>query len=111
MVHGFTIGEVAKLAGVSERTVRRDIASGRLAVTKCNRRVLRIAHGAARRYRSANPAVITVEQAARDLSVSPKTLRRWIAQGWFQARKSPTGRWEIDPLEPERALRPHHPRW
>ncbi len=49
---------------------------------------------------------LTLKEAARILSVSPYTLRRWIRQGRLEAFRLPTARsgWRVPRQEIERLL-------
>src|SRR5437660_1615855 len=69
-------------ARVSERTIRRDIAAGRLAVIRFNARVVRIRRRDAY-YRMTRVAErgLTVQEFAEATALSVRTIRRAIAAG------------------------------
>lgn len=50
------------------------------------------------------PSVVTVEQFARALQVSPATLRRWHASGLLPVSPLRVGRRMLFPLGPVQAL-------
>jgi excisionase family DNA binding protein len=51
--------------------------------------------------------LMTPDEAAKELKVSPETLRRWLRTGTFKAAKTPAG-WRISKQDMERFLANHH---
>lgn len=82
----YTVADIARIAQTTERTVRRDIASGRLPSRKLanGRRVFRFSD--VRTYRCAHLLAkphMKMEEFARFAGMSIRTLRRSIASGLF----------------------------
>jgi hypothetical protein len=79
------VAEVARLVGTTERTIRHDIASGRLRSRKLanGRRWISAADARAYRYSYTlrREGHIKPEAFARVLGVGLRTVRRWIASG------------------------------
>ncbi len=89
---GFTVRQVAKLAGVCERTVWNDIAAGRLKVKRLPNGWPRISASALKRYRGGPGRDKLTLAQVRDwlwgqfeVRKSQRTLRRMIATGKLKA--------------------------
>lgn len=94
----FTIRELAQLAGVSPRTVRRDIAAGRLPVVRVNSRVLRIRPRDAQRYRMrrhhrfGHGALVTPAELATATGLSRRSIWYWIQSGFLSIARRQNAR-------------------
>ncbi len=51
--------------------------------------------------------LMTPDEAAKELKVSPETLRRWLRRGEFTAAKTPAG-WRISQQDMARFLTARH---
>lgn len=88
-----TVREFVSLVGSTERTVRRDIAEGRLPVVRLHARALRVRRGCWAGYRPSPGADdrLTVAEVAKILGVSMRTMRNWIAQRRVATFSPPCG--------------------
>jgi hypothetical protein len=79
-----TIRNVVRLATVSERTIRRDIAAGRLRVVRLTPRAIRVPRAAALTYRRAAHAsdtLLTIAACARHFGMSRRSRQRSASSG------------------------------
>jgi excisionase family DNA binding protein len=111
-----TIPQVVALKGVSERTVRRDIAAGRLRAIHLNARAVRVRKTDCRGYRPGPPMSdrVSIDEYARNTNISVRTVHSWINRGilpaigvggrvyFSRAALRRRGLWfEAAPLDPE----------
>ena len=82
----YTIADVVRIAQVTERTVRRDIASGRLRSVKLPNGHRRFKVADIEKYRCSRALRkphMKLEEFARLIDVSLRTLRRYLASGRY----------------------------
>jgi predicted DNA-binding transcriptional regulator YafY len=89
-------------AGVSERTIRRDVARGRLRVARVNGRQLVVRRVDAVRYwrlRSPNArgGLVSAREFAAAIKASLRTVRTMIERGQLRTKRTKLGRVYIDP--------------
>jgi predicted DNA-binding transcriptional regulator AlpA len=77
------VQEVARIAGVSERTVWYDIKAERLAAIRSPGQPTYVPRSALAAYRTPGEHLLTVQQVASVLHMHPRTVRRYIREGAF----------------------------